>query len=110
MKLNGFIISHKNENGFSKIIARVQELGERYYKFRNLFPVYKVTIEGNKYIYMESENKNIELMNILGFGYEGLIEDMEKINEIEQFGKYRCIIDEIDKNIPDDKIIIENII
>ena len=38
------------------------------------------------------QNYEIEYMNILGFGFQGLYEDEEKVNEIEEFGKYKCRI------------------
>lgn len=92
MKLKGYLITHNNKNGFSKIKEKVLELGEKYYKFRHLYPVYLVNLDGNNYIYMESSDENINLINVLGFGFEGLIEDEDKINVIEEFGKYRCVV------------------
>ena len=49
-------------------------------------------------------DKEINVMELLAFSFSGLIEDDEKMTEIERFGKYRCIIN----YVYDDEVVIKN--
>lgn len=96
MILNGYSISAKTINKYNKIIDRIKELGINYYKYREYYPVY-IIHKDIDYIYFETK-KDIEYFTyLLGYGFEGLVEDEEKIDMIEQFGKYNCIIERINE-------------
>lgn len=117
MKLSGYLLTSSTTINYNKIINRIHELGKRMYDYYNCNPKYVITfkddyknIDQGKYIYIECEDNNkIENeMNILGFGFQGLLTDEEKIKEIENFGKYRAYIISVNTEIDDSIISYED--
>lgn len=104
MKLNGYVISHNTNEGFQKILDRIRELGKKYLEFRNYKAAYLIKYNGIDSIYIETGRDITDLCNFLGYGFEGLYTDEEKFNEIEEFGKYRCIIERVKETIDDIEI------
>ena len=97
MEIKGLLLTSLKIN---QVISRAQELGYKYYNFRNFNPVYIIEFNeqynGNKKGLLFNCGLDITPLNLLGFGFEGLFTDEEKINQIEQFGKYRCSVEEVD--------------
>ena len=96
-----YYITHSNSIGFNNIISRIKDVGINAYKYYNCIPTkiielledYKDLKKGDKLIVFENYNDNdIDYLRFLGYGFEGLYEDNEKIKVIEEFGKYRCIL------------------
>ena len=119
MLFKGFFVTHKNQKGFDKIIERIRELGVDVYNYYNCMPEYIIIVKkefmdykiNNQIIYFKCSDMNFNKLHLLGFGFNGLFEDEEKIMEIEKFGKYRCIINDINNiEISNDKIEILNFI
>lgn len=106
MKMTGYFITHKTKDGLRKIEERIINVGIDYYKRHELFPVYCATYNGNEGVFIHT-NREINVMELLAFSFSGLVEDEEKIDEIERFGKYRCIIDYV---CEDDITIIKELI
>lgn len=96
MKLKGYFMTSIN---YDKVKSKVEELGDRYYSFRKYKPVYEITFKDDYDEYSKNEkgifcscDRDIQLITLLGYGFEGLYEDEEKIREIEDFGKYKCYV------------------
>lgn len=97
MKMTGFFITHNTKKGLDKIKERIMCVGIDYYKKHKLYPVYCATYNQRDGIFINTEKeKEIEPMELLAFSFSGLVEDEEKVDEIERFGKYRCIISYLD--------------
>lgn len=117
MIFKGFFISNKKVNGLGKIIRRIKSVDNssyEYYKCKPRFFIrfrenYKKFKRDDNVVYVQADNLNMEKMNLLGFGLEGLITNEEKIKKYEQFGRYRCIIDIVDEDIPDKYIDVKDI-
>ena len=108
--MKGYLVSTTSKQNMNKIIDRIRFMGKEYYLFRKCYPIYLVTIDNEQKIVFEADQELSELMYLLGFSFEGLITDDEKINEIEEYGKYRCYVEkleEIPQNIIIDEMIIE---
>ena len=103
MYLNGYLITSNTE--MDKIIERIKELGIQYYSYRNIKSIKIIFLNNRQYIYFETEKDITNEMILLGYSFEGLIETKDKWDEIEQFGKYRCIINRINENIPNVDIL-----
>ena len=111
----GYLLICKN---YTKTLDRINKLGKSYYEFRNCKNVYSILFKeeykqynkDTKGFFFICEN-NIEMINLLGYGFEGLFDDEDKINEIEEFGKnisaieYVCITNQLMKFIELKKII-----
>lgn len=95
MKCTGYFITHSTSKGLGKIKERIVNVGIGYYKRHNLYPVYSAVYNDKEGIFVNTD-KEIEPMELLAFGFSGLVEDEEKIEEIERFGKYRCIVEYVD--------------
>lgn len=103
-----------------KVINRIKEVGIKAYEYYNCIPTKIITVnedmdefsKGTVMIYYDNRNEeDINPLRFLGFGFEGLYEDEEKVEEIESFGKYRCVIyydNEI--NLTDKKVTIEEFV
>ena len=114
MKIKGYVMTSKY---FDKVLKRVKELNKKYYTYRNYIPVYIIKFNKDYDDYTKDENaiifsceEDIMTTYLLGYGFDGLIEDEDKVKEIEEFGKYRCYLKYFDTEIPDDIINIEKII
>ncbi len=100
MLFKGFFVTNNNKNGFDKIVKRIREVGVNAYNYHKCMPRYIIIFKeevldytkGNQIIYFECDNLELNRLYLLGFGFEGLIEDEDKINVIEEFGKYRCVV------------------
>lgn len=96
MNLNGYLLCNNTSNEFDSVVKRVKEMGIGYYNYRKYLPVYIINYNNKPCVYFETQ-KDLELpMYLLGYSFEGLIDDDERINEIECFGKYRCQIIRVD--------------
>ena len=112
MKIKGYLMTSVN---YDKVMRKIEELGDRYYSFRKYKPVYKITFKDDYGEYSKDEkgilytcDEDIQLITLLGYGFEGLYEDEEKIKEIEDFGKYRCYVKYFDNvEISEDIIDME---
>lgn len=110
-----YYITHSNKEGFNKIIERIKDVGKNAYIYYNCIPIniielkedYEEFNKGDKFIVYENYNDyDIDYIRFLGFGFEGLYTDEEKIKVIEDFGKYGCVLyDDDEINIPEDLII-----
>lgn len=115
-----YYVTSTTEKNMDKIINRIKEVGIKCYNYHNCYPTKIITLlrnvddfkKGQRIIYFENKNDHdIEYMKLLGFGFDGLFEDEEKIYEIESFGKYRCIIyNEDEITLPDKDIEVKEFI
>lgn len=105
MNINGLLLTSPK---YQLVLKKIYELGEQYYNFRHFTPLYLIKFIEDFGEYKKGEegilfscDDNIEFINLLGYGYEGIYEDDDKINEIEEFGKYRCYVEYFNNiNIP----------
>lgn len=95
MKCTGYFITNDTNKGLEKIKERIINVGIEYYKRHKLYPVYFAMYNNEKGIFINTDEK-ISPMELLAFGFSGLVEDEEKVEEIEKFGKYGCVIDYVD--------------
>lgn len=114
MKIKGYLMTSTR---FNKVLERVKELNKKYYEYREYIPVYIIKFNKDFDEYSKNENaiifsceEDITITYLLGYGFDGLIDDEDKIKEIEEFGKYRCYIKYFDGDIPDDIFTIEEAI
>ena len=115
-----YYLTSNTETNMNKIINRIKEVGMQCYNYYNCYPTKIITLmkdtgdfkKGQTIIYFENKNDyDLEYMNLLGYGFNGLYEDGEKIKEIEKFGKYRCIIcDEDDIKLISNSVEIKEFI
>lgn len=95
MVLNGYIINSTSNEKVNKIIERIKYMGIDFYKIKKYYPVYLIQYKDNQRVYIESAEEIDNYMNILGYSFEGLVDDIDKVTEIEEFGKYACIINRV---------------
>lgn len=118
MKLKGYLMSCSVKNGLTKIENRIREMGVKMYKYYNCMPELKITFKrsykdykkSQTVIYFNNAKQDMNYLHFLGFGFEGLFDDIDKMNEIESFGKYRCIINEVDDELDEDIISVDKFI
>lgn len=91
MILKGYFVTHNTSKGVEKIKDRIREVGIDYYKRHKLYPLYNISIENQNGIFICTDEIS-EVFNLLAFSFSGLVDDEDKITEIERYGKYRCII------------------
>jgi hypothetical protein len=116
MKLKGYLISHETEKGITNIINRIKEMGGDMYSYYKCIPELliwcskdnEIFIKDKTYIYFNCDHMNMEYMNLLGFSFEGLFDSEDKINEIESFGRYGCIIEKVNTTINKKNFIIKD--
>lgn len=96
-----YYVTHSTVGGFKIIVDKIKDTGENAYKYYNCVPLEIIELKeeydefekGKQFVFFKNYNDHeIDYYRFLGFGFEGLYEDTEKINVIEQFGKYRCIV------------------
>lgn len=85
MKNDGYVITNPDKFKFNKILGKVMQLGDAYYKRLGC----DIEIRATEIIF-RCDTSKIEPMQLLDFSFAGLYTDEEKVNEIENFGKYEC--------------------
>lgn len=93
---DGYVITQESFIKYNRILNKVKSLGKEYY---HRLGCASVVIINDKFIEFCCDTSIIEPMQLLDFSFQGLVDDMDKINEMEKFGKYECevhFIGEID--------------
>lgn len=101
MKLKGYFITHETSKGMKKIIDRIKDVGIQYYERHDFLPIYIINIEGKKGIFIVTDSEIKDVFNLLAFSFSGLVDDEDKVTEIERYGKYRCIVKFYDELLVD---------
>ena len=104
-----YYVTHKNKNGFMKIVDRIKSRPKEMYESYKCFPTKILIINkdsemfksGQMIVVFEGEEVD-PTMRLLGFSFDLMFDDYERrIREVENYGKFQCIVfndEEIDIN------------